>query len=157
MKKLPFIFVLLLCLIIFIFDKFKRVSLIEFDTQMIKVTVSGEVTNPGIFEVELNTTLEKLFDSLAFTEVADLSSFNQQLLLKSNDYIIIPKKGHYLISINYGTYDQLLTVKGIGPVLANKIISYRTDVGLFQNLEDLKLIKGIKEKTFEKIKDYLCL
>ncbi|MBQ1385486.1 MAG: helix-hairpin-helix domain-containing protein, partial [Erysipelotrichales bacterium] len=53
--------------------------------------------------------------------------------------------------------EELMRVNGIGEGKAEAIIAYREEHGLFQCLEDLMKIKGIKEKTFEKLKDSLCL
>ena len=41
--------------------------------------------------------------------------------------------------------------------ISQKIIDYRQDVGYFQSLEEIMLVKGIKEKLFEKIKAFICL
>lgn len=149
--------IILVFLIILFSEQLSQKETIDFNQQNIKITICGELENPGIYEIELGTTFQELLEIIKLKESADLSSFNPLTIIKANDYLVIPKQGHDLISINYGTYQQLLTVKGIGPVLANKIIEYRSNYGLFQRLEDLKLIKGIKEKIFIKIKDYLCL
>jgi len=50
-----------------------------------------------------------------------------------------------------------MTLENIGEKKALKIIEYRETYGLFQSLEDLMNVPGIKEKTFEKIKDNICL
>ncbi len=157
MKIKIIILIILVFLIILFSEQLSRQETIDFNHQKIKIMISGELNNPGIYEIELGTTFQELFESLELKANADLSSFNPLAIIKSHDYLVIPRQGHDLISINYGTYQQLLTVKGIGPVLANKIIEHRSHNGLFQSLEDLKLIKGIKEKIFTKIKDYLCL
>jgi len=64
-----------------------------------------------------------------------------------------PKK----ISLNKATTEELVRVKGIGPVLAGRIISYREKYGPFRKIEDIKEIKGIGDKTFEKIRKGLVL
>jgi len=40
----------------------------------------------------------------------------------------------------------------IGPVMAKRIIEYRNIHGSFYNIEEIKEVKGIGEKTYEKIK-----
>jgi len=46
---------------------------------------------------------------------------------------------------------------GVGPVVAGRIVSYRQTVGPFRRVEDLQQVKGIGEKTFDRIKPYLSL
>ena len=56
--------------------------------------------------------------------------------------------------INLNTADKktLMGVTGIGEKLAQRIIDYRIEADGFKELDDLKEIKGITEKKFEKIK-----
>lgn len=61
------------------------------------------------------------------------------------------------IDINTANKEELVRVKGIGPVLAGRIISYREKYGPFKKIEDIKEIKGIGGKTFEKIRKGLTL
>ena len=58
--------------------------------------------------------------------------------------------------INLNTADSALlqTVKGIGPVTAERIIEYRNSYGSFSCVEELTEVKGIGEKTLSKIKDF---
>lgn len=57
--------------------------------------------------------------------------------------------------INRADKDALLTLPGIGDVLAERILDYRTAHGSFTSLDELKLIEGIGEKTMESIENYL--
>ncbi len=61
-----------------------------------------------------------------------------------------------LAGINSASFGQLISIPGIGPGLAEKIISRRKEKK-FQSLEELKQIKGIKKKKFKIIKSYLRL
>lgn len=61
------------------------------------------------------------------------------------------------VSLNHGTVADFETLPGIGPSKANAIVIYRSEHGGFQSIEDLKLVSGIGEATFEKIKAYLTL
>ena len=58
--------------------------------------------------------------------------------------------------VNINTADENTlseNLTGIGPAIAERIISYRNHYGGFQTIDELKNVKGIGEKIFEKIKD----
>ena len=61
------------------------------------------------------------------------------------------------ININTATAEQLTLLPGIGEVTANAIVAYRTANGNFASDEDILNVKGIGEKTLEKIKDFIVL
>lgn len=50
------------------------------------------------------------------------------------------------ISINLASYELLQTVRGVGPKLAQKIITYRVQVGPFVSFESIKNLTGVGEK-----------
>ncbi len=55
------------------------------------------------------------------------------------------------ININTATQEELETLPGIGPVIAQRIIEYRQTNGNFQTIEDIQKVPGIGAKTFEKM------
>ena len=59
------------------------------------------------------------------------------------------------INLNTATGEELQTIRGIGPVKAEAILEYRRKAGAFTTIEELLNVKGIGEKTFEKIKGAL--
>ena len=65
--------------------------------------------------------------------------------------------GTSLININTAGSDELQKLNGVGPVIAQKIIDYRTKRGLFSRIEDLMNVSGIGAKTFEKLRDYITV
>ena len=56
------------------------------------------------------------------------------------------------ININTATSQELQTLRGIGPAMARRIIEYRQTSGGFSTVDDLTNVKGIGEKTLEKIR-----
>lgn len=61
------------------------------------------------------------------------------------------------VNINTATASELdEKLNGIGPTMAEKIIEYRTKIGRFSDIEEIKNVSGIGEKTFEKFKDTIC-
>lgn len=59
------------------------------------------------------------------------------------------------ININTAGADELVKLKGIGPVLSEAIIDYRLKNGDFNNIEEIMLVSGIGEGIFENIKNYI--
>jgi competence protein ComEA len=56
------------------------------------------------------------------------------------------------LNLNAATLDQLATLPGIGPKVAERILEYRTKNGGFKKIEELMNVKGIGEKSFLKLK-----
>jgi competence ComEA-like helix-hairpin-helix protein len=61
------------------------------------------------------------------------------------------------IVLNQATAEQLMQLPGIGPVLAKRIVEFRTKHGRFRRLEELLAIRGVSRKKFESWKPYLRL
>lgn len=59
----------------------------------------------------------------------------------------------YKIDLNQASEKELLSLQLFSPKLARQIIACRDSRKGFQTLEELKEIKGIGKKRFEKIKD----
>lgn len=57
------------------------------------------------------------------------------------------------VDINHAGADRLADLPGIGPGKAADIIAYREKNGEFQKPEDLMKVPGIKEGTYQKLKD----
>lgn len=59
-----------------------------------------------------------------------------------------------LTNLNTASEDELIeNLNGVGPVMAKRIISYRETHGGFSSIDELKNIKGIGERVFEKLKN----
>ncbi len=61
----------------------------------------------------------------------------------------------YLVDLNTAGKEELVLLPEIGPVLAERIIEYRTSSGGFRSREELLRVKGIGEKKYSKILPYL--
>ena len=61
------------------------------------------------------------------------------------------------VDINVADESDFRRVPGIGPVLAQRIVAHRTSTGGFKDLEELKLVQGIREKKFASLSRYLEL
>jgi len=61
------------------------------------------------------------------------------------------------ININTAGTDELSLLPGIGPALSERIIQYREDTGPFAAPEDLMNVKGIGQKTYNRISEYITV
>ena len=61
------------------------------------------------------------------------------------------------VNINLADKSALMTLTGIGATRADAILQYRASHGKFKKIEDLMLVEGIKEKTYDKIKDCITV
>ncbi len=61
------------------------------------------------------------------------------------------------ININAASVEQLALLPRIGPAVAQRIIEFREENGDFKSAEDLMLVRGIGEKTYERLAPYIAL
>lgn len=133
----------------------------------IMVQIAGEVKKPNVYEIEAGMRLFTLIElSGGFTDEADTNSINLSLKLYDEMKITIPNKNcdtdesennEQKININTADAKTLETLKGIGEVKAIDIIAHREKYGYFKTIEEIQRVTGIGEKTFENIKDYICI
>jgi competence protein ComEA len=61
------------------------------------------------------------------------------------------------LNLNTATKDELVALSGFGPAKAQSIIDYRTQHGGFKSVDELKDVKGIGARRFEKLKPELTV
>ena len=66
-------------------------------------------------------------------------------------------ESRFLMNINTAEKFELERLPGIGPVMAGDIVAYRETIGEFTGIEQLKDIKGIGDKKFEKMKEIVTI
>jgi competence protein ComEA len=113
--------------------------------------IGGAVANPGIYPWQEDDTIQALLLDTGVEPDADLSHIK----------IYVPRGGEeqspQKIDINRAEPWLLEALPGIGEVLAQRIVDYRSQNGPFKRIEDLLKVSGIGEATFEKIKDYITV
>ncbi|MGV9264414.1 helix-hairpin-helix domain-containing protein [Kitasatospora sp. NPDC003701] len=61
------------------------------------------------------------------------------------------------VSLNHATLEQLDTLPGVGPTLAQRIIAFRASHGSFRSLDQLRQVSGIGDRTYAEIRPMLTL
>lgn len=143
--------------------------------QPIKIYMAGQVQNPGVIEVPEGCRLNEAVEMAGgFLAEADLLRVNLAIKVQDEGMYYIPKIGEEETpevaspmvgggessdKVNINTADQSLleTLPRIGPVTAQNIISYREENGPFKDIEDIKNVSRIGEKTFEGLKDFITV
>ena len=152
---------------------FQQDHQLKYDLQ--NVTKEELITIPGIGEKKATDILQYKenngFQSKA--ELMNIKGIGEKTYAKIEKYFIdlafedstttiIPVRqqvNSILNKININTADknELTKIKSIGPSKADKIIAFREKVGKFEKKEDLLQIKGIGEKTLEKMSNQITL
>jgi competence protein ComEA len=61
------------------------------------------------------------------------------------------------VDLNSASEDQPQEVPGIGPSLAKKIVDFRKENGPFKSVDDLLKVRGVGEKSLEKLRPHLTV
>ena len=91
-----------------------------------------------------------------FTGIAVFFSRNY----KYENYLIEKKSDEikaYKINLNLADWREFDNLPGIGESLAHEIINERDNNGRYESIADIKRVKGIGEKKFKSIENYLTL
>ena len=136
-------------------------SYVEEDASYYSVSISGAVTNPGTYTVYKGANLGYLITLAGgLNDDADSSAYNIETILSNNTKYYISRVSndtYEKISINEANVASLDSLPGIGSVLAKRIVTYRSSVGLFNSIEDIKNVSGIGDAMYEKIKNYITV
>ncbi|MEW5595492.1 helix-hairpin-helix domain-containing protein [Peribacillus frigoritolerans] len=152
------------------------------EPEIIKVDVKGAVKSPGIFTAQAGDRVIDLISSAgSFTEKADTDKVNFAQIIEDQMVIYVPEIGEEdkgnleniqvgtsgdavtkgtsggLVNLNTATQEDLQTLTGIGPSKADAILEYRQTVGKFKEVDELKQVTGIGDKTFERLRDSISV
>lgn len=161
-------------------QEIEAVREIEESKIKIKVHITGEVKNSGIYELDEDSRISDVIEIAGgITSEADLTKVNLAYQVLDGQKIIIPSimgenDGNYIIensgeniiqeetnlkdlkiNVNTATVSELMTLQGVGKSTAEKIINYREENGKFKNIEDIKNVSGIGESKYNQLKDYI--
>ena len=87
-------------------------------------------------------------------EIIDNRS-GENIIVEENT--ISSNKNNQIVNINKATEKEFQSLPGIGPLLASKIVEYRSQKGKFESIEDIKNVTGIGSSKYENIKDLITV
>ena len=133
-----------------------------------EVEIEGEVNHPGVYYVDPTQTLGDLIEMAGgTTEDADEDAYVSSYVIGERDYFYIPStQGEVCepiesakVNINDTTLtaEELKAALGITISQAQGILDYRQEHGSFSCIEELLDVKGIGDKTYEKIRGLVTL
>ena len=130
------------------------------------VHVVGEVANPGLYALAVGSRVEDAIElaggmtNSAFEQSVNLArmvSDGEQIVVLNRSQVSTAEKNSSFVSLNNATLEQLESLPGVGPSLAQRIIDYRNQIGSFSDLLQLREVSGIGEKLYAKISQHLTL
>ncbi|WP_082317549.1 ComEA family DNA-binding protein [Streptomyces sp. NRRL WC-3549] len=139
----------------------------------IVVDVSGKVRRPGIQRLPSGSRVaDALSAAGGVREGADMTGLNRARVLTDGEQVLVGLPGvqpapggtaggataggagagqpgpETPVSLNTATPEQLESLPGVGPVLAQHIIDYRTEHGGYRSVDELREVDGIGDRRF---------
>lgn len=153
----------------------------------VRIYVTGAVANSDVYFLPSGSIIKDAIDAAGgFTDEADRERINQALELQDQQQIHVPRQNEEspppavqggasssttasnnsgsaspgaggVINLNTATLEQLDSLPGIGPAIAQRIIDYRDSVGSFSSSDEITQVSGIGTATFDKIKPLITV
>ncbi|WP_328925683.1 ComEA family DNA-binding protein [Streptomyces sp. NBC_00190] len=129
----------------------------------IVVDVSGKVRDPGVRRLPAGSRVEDALSAAGGVRPGtDTTGLNRARVLVDGEQVLVgapaqppevaggggggPGRGP--LSLGSATVEQLDGLPGVGPVLAQHIVDFRTARGGFRSVEELRQVNGIGERRF---------
>ena len=144
------------------------------------IQVAGAVVRPGVYQVPADSrAFQAVLQAGGFTEDADEEAVPLASRLSDGCRLYVPRKGETVsgpvlsgatatpaggatvssgpVSLNSATTEQLDSLPGIGPALAQRIVSYRASKGPFTSIDQLGDVPGIGPSKLEQLRPLVTL
>lgn len=138
----------------------------------ILIHVAGKVKRPDVYPLLAGSRVSDAIKAAGGAQKGvDLSDINLARVLVDGEQVYVgyvakvssssskSSKTRFtgVINVNRATKAEFDSLAGIGPVIASRIINYRSANGPFLALDDLLKVSGIGSKTLERIRPRLSL
>ena len=136
------------------------------------VDVAGWVRHPGVYQFAEGARVVDALDAAGGTRPgAILQALNLAAPLVDGTQVLVPREGEEvvapsatggavaggLVNVNAASATELEELPGIGEVLAQRIVEYRTDNGPFVSVDQLLDVSGIGESILESIRELVTV
>ena len=146
----------------------------------LRIYVTGAVLHPDVYQLMPGSIVKDAIEAAGGAAVdADLIRINLAQELHDQQQIYVPcidevdalplvtggepyssaagVASDGKININSASAEELDILPGIGPAFAQNIVDFRQANGPFNTIEEITLVSGIGDATFEKIKDRITV
>jgi competence protein ComEA len=140
---------------------------------VVLVDVAGWVRRPGVYEFTEGARVIDAIDAAGGARSgALLEALNLAAPLTDGIQILVPREGQEgvapapvtggavaggLVNVNSAIATELEELPGIGEVIAQRIIDYRTENGPFATVDELLDVSGIGDATLESIRELVTV
>jgi competence protein ComEA len=146
------------------------------------VHVAGEVRRPGVYRLRAGSRIaDAVRRAGGATARADLSAVNLAAKAEDGRQVLVPRRAPpggaaagaappsaapggpaagppaQPVNLNTATLEQLDTLDGIGPGLAQAILEFREENGGFGSVEELGQVPGIGEKRLASLREQVTV
>jgi competence protein ComEA len=135
------------------------------------VNVVGAVRRPGLYRLRDGSRVATAVSRAGGpTRRAQMELVNLAALVSDGEQIVVPRRGaggagiasgggavaSGPVHLNSATLEQLDALPGIGPVTAQKILSYRQEHGAFGSVDELDAVPGIGPARLEQLRELVA-
>lgn len=138
---------------------------------VVLVDVAGWVRRPGVYEFSEGARVIDAIDAAGGARSgAVLEALNLAAPLTDGTQILVPREGQEgvapapvtggaggLVNVNSAIATELEELPGIGEVIAQRIIDYRTENGPFATVDELVDVSGIGDAILESIRELVTV
>ena len=140
---------------------------------VVLVDVAGWVRRPGVYEFTEGARVIDAIDAAGGARSgALLEALNLAAPLTDGTQILVPREGQEgvapapvtggavaggLVNVNSAIATELEELPGIGEVIAQRIIDYRTENGPFATVDELLDVSGIGDAILESIRELVTV
>ena len=136
------------------------------------IDVAGKVKNPDVYELPQGSrVIDAIKAAGGVGKGGDSSGVNMARLLEDGEQIFIerssstshsptsPSRGTRggKVNLNRANLAELDGLPGVGPVLAARIIEWRSKNGNFKSVDELRRVSGIGDAKFNELKEVVVV